>query len=116
MLIFLFYQWLFYVKFTRIKIYEFLNRNVVPSISPLRTFFKVKSKQSSLYGVFKRSAAKPLPFARPSYASVDVDVNKKDSIKRRRNKTVDRLSVSHLSQVLLTLPFVELFQFLVLVS
>ena len=50
------------------------------------------------------------PFAKPSNILVDVDVKRKDSIKRRRKKTVDKFSLSRVSKSL-TIPFVELFQF-----
>ena len=87
------------VKFKRI-----LNRNAVPSIYPSPTFDKVKSKQSE-YEVVKKSGVKLPPFAKPSYALVDVDVKMKDSIKRRRKKTVDKLSLSRVSQSFTDLSF-----------
>ena len=86
------------VKFKRI-----LNRNAVPSIYPSPTFDEVKSKQSE-YEVVKKSGVKLPPFAKPSYALVDVDVKMKDSIKRRR-KTVDKLSLSRVSQSFTDLSF-----------
>ena len=86
------------VKFKRI-----LNRNAVPSIYPSPTFDKVKSKQSE-YEVVKKSGVKLPPFPKPSYALVDVDVKMKDSIKRRR-KTVDKLSLSRVSQSFTDLSF-----------
>ena len=52
----------------------------------------------------KKSGVKLPLFAKPSYALVGVDVKKKDSIKRRRKKTVDKLSLSRVSQ-----RFTELF-------
>ena len=87
------------VKFKRI-----LNRNAVPSIYPSPTFDKVKSKQSE-YEVVKKSGVKLPPFPKPSYALVDVDVKMKDSIKRRRKKTVDKLSLSRVSQSFTDLSF-----------
>ena len=87
------------VKFKRI-----LNRNAVPSIYPSPTFDKVKSKQSE-YEVVKKSGVKLPPFAKPSYALVDVDVKMKDSIKRRRKKTVDKLSLSRVSRSFTDLSF-----------
>ena len=56
--------------------------------------------------MFEKSGVKLPPFAKPSYALLDVDVNKKDSIKRRRDKTVGKLPLSRLSHILLTFPFV----------
>ena len=87
------------VKFKRI-----LNRNAVPSIYPSPSFDKVKSKQSE-YEVVKKSGVKLPPFAKPSYALVDADLKKKDRIKRRRKKTVDKLSLSHVSQSFTDLSF-----------
>ena len=52
----------------------------------------------------KKSGVKLFPFAKPSYPLVDVDVKTKDRIKRRRKKTVDKLSLSRVSQ-----RFTELF-------
>ena len=52
----------------------------------------------------KKSGVKLPPFAKPSYTLVHANVKKKDSIKRRRKKTVDKLSLSGVSQVLLTFP------------
>ena len=63
----------------------------------------------------KKSGVKHPPFAKPSYALVDADVKKKDSIKRRRKKTVDKLSLSRVSQGFTDLSF-ALFQFLISVS
>ena len=65
--------------------------------------------------MIKKSGVKHAPFAKPSYAFVDADVKKKDSIKRRRKKTVDKLSLSRVSQGFTDLSF-GLFQFLISVS
>ena len=88
---------------SKVKFIRILNRNAAPSIYPSPTFDKVKSKQSE-YEVVKRSAVKLAPFAKLSYALVDVDLKKKDSIKRRRKKTGDKLSLSCAS-----LSFTDLF-------
>ena len=80
------------VKFKRV-----LNRNVVPSIYPSPTVDKAKSKKSE-YELVKKSGVKLPPFAKASYVLVDVDVKKEDSIKRRRKKSVDKLSLSCVSQ------------------
>ena len=63
----------------------------------------------------KKSGVKLPLFAKPSYALVDADLKKKDRIKRRRKKTVDKLSLSRVSQGFTDLSF-GLFQFLILVS
>ena len=76
----------------------------VPSIYPSPNFDKVKSKQSE-YEVVKKSGVKLPLFAKPSYALVDVDVKKKDSIKRWRKKTIDKLSLSRVSQRFTDLSF-----------
>ena len=63
----------------------------------------------------KKSGVKLPPFAKPSYALVDADLKKKDRIKRRRKKTVDKLSLSRVGQGFTDLSF-GLFQFLISVS
>ena len=45
------------------------------------------------------------PFAKPSYVLVDVDVKKKDSIKRRRKESVDKLPLSQVDQSFTELSF-----------
>ena len=55
--------------------------------------------------MIKKSGVKLPLFAKPSYALVDVDVKKKDSIKRRRKNKVDKLSLSHVSQRFTDLSF-----------
>ena len=53
----------------------------------------------------KKSGVKLSPFAKPSYPLVDVDVKTTDRIKRRRKKTIDKLSLSHVSQSFTDLSF-----------
>ena len=61
------------------------------------SFDKVKSNQSE-YEVVKKIGNKLPSFPKASYTLVDVDVKRKDSIKRRRKKTVDKLYLSRVSQ------------------
>ena len=83
---------------------DFLNKNAVPSIYPSPNFDIITSKQSE-YDVVKKSRVKLPLFAKPSYALVDVHVKKRHSIKRRRKETIDKLSLSHISQSFTDLSF-----------
>ena len=77
-------------KNSNVKFKRILNGNAILSIYPSPTFDKVKSKLSE-YELVNKSGIKLPPF-------VDGDVKRKDSIKRMRKKTVDKLSLSHVSQ------------------